>query len=391
MAQHSIDDTQPKSPLKERFSDGIPAEALRGAPMIDLEDDAGPSGPGCRIWGCMGVVAVGFAVAIVLMSAAAGWTAGKREADANATATQGASLSEQLNLIPADLNNGNLQMVDIRIHALASMTPGIPGLSDLAATATAAYVQRLPTQTLVPSATLAATQAPEVTEDFVITPADNGPQYDLAALLQEAEGDMNAGQFADAYELLDVINAVDPNFERARVRQLLTTALNGQARAMFNASNPAQGIIWATRAEQAGVLEGDVSYEMFAAINWQGAQAAIGLSYPQAVNALQQVMSDGPNGRYYAQAQQLLFEQYMGWGDALAVDPAQGYCPAAIQYQNAANLFNDGGAAAKRDQANSFCTQATPTLGPGMTPQAAGTPGQPPPSGQIAPVGQPGA
>lgn len=362
-------------------------------PYIQPEETPVDGGPGCAVWGCIGVAGVGLAVVIVLLAAAAGWTAGRRTADANATATKSVEINEQLNRIPQDIQSGNLMLANNRLRFLAIMTPGVPGLPELAQTATAAYIDSLPTATPTPTETPEATEAAEEIDEFVMTPAgDEGPTYDLAAMLEEAARDVNTGRFEEGYDLLDVIMAIDPNYERARVRQLLTTALNGQARALFNSSSPAQGIIWASRAEDLGVIEGDVSYEMYAALEWQEAQAAVGLSFPQAVNALQQVINMG-QGRYYEQARQLLFQQYMGWGDALALDPTQGYCPAVTQYQNAVNVFNDPAAIAKRDNASSMCAQATPTLGPEMTPGLSGvdvTPGAPPPSGQIAPVGQPG-
>jgi hypothetical protein len=351
-----------------------------------LPPEGSTRAPGCGVWGCIGGVGIVFALAIVALAGAAGWTSGLRTANANATATAGAEISDQLNRVPQDLANGNLQLADTRLRFLQQMTPGVEGVPDLVNTATAVYLDSLPTATPSPSPTpeAEATEAP-----FEVTAVNSGSQYDLAGMLQQARQAVAAGQFADAYDLLDVIAAVDANFERAEVRDLTAQALNGQARAMFNSNNPAQGIIWATRAEDMGVLQGELSFELFAAMKWRDAQAALGLSYPQAVNALQEILNLGP-GRYYEQAQQLLFQQYVAFGDALMNDQNQGACPAIQQYSNALNIFNDGGAAAKRNSAQSLCAQATPTLGPGQTPGApTSEPGQPPPAGQIAPVGQP--
>ena len=154
--------------------------------------------------------------------------------------------------------------------------------------------------------------------------------------------------------------AVDEDFERLKVHELLTVALNGQARSLFNSSSPAQGIIWATRAEDLGVLQGDMSFELQAALLWQNAQAAIGLNPSQAVSALQRVLDLGP-GRYYDQALTAMYESYVAYGDALVNDPNAGYCPAVQQYQNALQVQSGGPAAAKRDEAQSMCAQATPT------------------------------
>ncbi len=367
----SLEDTQPKSPLKTA------AEPRR----LVLPPDAAPSGgPGCATWGCIGLIGLALSVAIVFLAAAAGWTSGRREADVHATATQGAAISEQLNRIPNDIASGNLLLADTRLRFLATLTPGVPGVSELAATATAMYLTRLPTATPTVTPTPEPLEVTEEADDLVITPA--GDSYDLAALLDEAQRAVNTGQFADAYEVLDVIIAVDPNYERAAVRDLMTQALNGQARAMFSANNPAQGIVWATRAEALGVLQGDMSYELFAAVQWQNAQAALSVSFPRAIEALWEIINMGEGGRYYQDARQLLFEQYWKYGDALANDPNAGFCPAVQQYANALEILSSTEVSQKRSNAASMCAQATPTPDPNATltpPAPDGAPTESPP------------
>src|SRR5690606_12259423 len=291
--------------------------------------------------------------------------------------TRSAEIGQQLERVPVDPSNGNLQLADARLRLLATMTPGVPGLAELAVTATEAYLQSLPTETPTPTPTVAATEAVETSPAVEIAPAGPGGDYDLAELLREARSLTGAGRYSDAYDLLDVIMAIDPEYEQQTIRGLLTEVLNGQARAMFNSNNPAQGIIWASRAEALGVLQGDVSYEMFAAVRWQDAQAAMGLNYERAISLLRGVMDLGEGGRYYQQARDALYQQYVAYGDALAGDPNAGYCPAVEQYQNALNVAPGGPAQAKRDNARAMCAQATPTPTPtieGMPPEGDITP-----------------
>jgi hypothetical protein len=377
MENYSLDDTQPNAPAAPPAGDYD-----YNAPLIDPYESESSGGPGCLVWGLLGAGGLVFAVFIVLLAAYAGWTSGQREANGNATATRSADISEQMGRIPGDLNNGNLQLADIRIRYLMTMTPGVSGLPELAGTATQVYIDRLPTATPTPTATELPVEVTDDAPQIEITAA--GGQYDLAALLQEAQTAVNTSQYEDAWELLDVIMAVDDTYERQKVRELLTVALNGQARGLFNSNNPASGIIWATRADELGVLQGDNQFELQAAILWQNARAAVGLNPSQAIPAIQRVLDLG-QGRYYDQALTLMYQAYVAYGDALVNDPNAGYCPAVPQYESALRVQTGGPAADKLNNARSMCAQATPT--PTPTPEGGVPEGEQPPEG-APPAGQ---
>lgn len=358
MHNQPLDDTQPNAPVAPPMDEGFDPRA----PMINPLDEPESSGPGCMVWGCLGVGSALFAVFIVVLAGYAGWTSGQREANGNATATRSADISQQLGRIPGDLTNGNLQLADIRLRYLMTMTPGVPGLPELATTATQAYLDSLPTATPTPTLTPTPEEATAEPQSIEITPSGRG-QYDLAALMQDAQTAVNTGQYEEAWELLDVILAVDESYERQKVRELLTVALNGRARALFNSSSPARGIIWATRAETYGVIQGEIQFELQAALLYQNAQAAVGLNPSQSIPAIQRVLDLGP-GRYYEQAQTLMYQAYVSYGDALANDPNAGFCPAVPQYEAALRVQQGGPAVAKRDNARTMCAQATPTPTP---------------------------
>ncbi len=377
----NLDDTQPRPPIHAPDLEPPDVETTRSG------------GPGCALLGCLGVAGVGLAVVIVLLAGIAGWTTGARTAQGNATATRSASINDQLARIPQDMASGNLQLVDARIRYLMTLTPGVPGVPELMQTGTAAYLAAQPTLTRTPAptpteapATEAITDQPFATEEAL--PSGQNGSYDLAALLQEASTDVSTAQFDDAYKLLDAISAIDPTYEAAQVKQLIRESVNGQARRLFNANKPAEAVVWATRADDMGILEGDLNFELSAATLYLNAKAAIGLNYGQAVQALQKVLDLGP-GRYYAEAQSLIIDQYIGYGDALAADPNQGYCPAVPQYQNAINAGGGRTASAKRDNAQSLCAQATPVGQPTADPSNPSAPPATGAPGQIAPVGQP--
>jgi hypothetical protein len=359
-------DQEPFSPFDDR-----PISAAKE--ILPDDDELAPGGeagyvpaggPGCGMQTLVLLLLVAFALVIVGLAAAAGWTTGQREANVFATATRSAAIGEQLARIPGDISSGNTVLLDTRIRFLATLTPGVPGLADIAVTATALFNALQPTATLTPSPTPELTMTAEPTTAVAPSPATaSAGGYDLAALLQEAQAYFNTAQYGDAAELLDVISALDPNYEAATVRALLTDSLNAQARAYYQAMQPAAGNEVVSRIQALGLPLGDgLAYERDVAIVYLNAKSSIGVNFPRAISALEELISYG-QGRYYAEATQLLLDQYIAYGDALAFDPNAGPCQAVSIYQAAVNMFGSGLAAQKMNTAETLCA-SQPTLDP---------------------------
>lgn len=365
---YSLDDTQPGSPFKD--------DPVNLKPTLNPEEAIPQRGGGsCLLTGVIGGLLAFIAVLIVALSAAAGWTAGQREANTNATATQNVAISEQLDRVPAEITSGNLAMLDARLRWLATLTPGVPGVSEYAMTATALYETSLPTATPEFTPTPEATQEAEATEALVI-PAESSGGYDLVGILTQAENAIASSQWQDAIDLLDVILAADPNFEAANVRRMMSQALNSYARELYNASQPAQANLLVTRAREFGPLADGLEFENMAAELYLTARSAAGTGSPRAASALQSLLNLGP-GRYYTEAQGMLYDLYVTRGDAYF---AQGdSCSAVGQYQNAINVQSSGVANGKYSAAQNACANATPTTDPNIVI---------PSDGQVAPVGE---
>jgi hypothetical protein len=367
---NTLEDTQPKSPFKDH--------PIESATEILPDEDVPSSGPGCGMIGLVGGLVLVIAIIIVALAGAAGWTSGQREANFNATATQNASVNEQLEHIPTDIASGNLALLSVRLNYVATIAPNAPHLVEFEQTATTMALQSQPTATLTASLTLEATAEIEPTANIVITPSGDN-QYDLAGMLQQAQTAANTAQWADAIELFDAISVIDPDFESGVVRQGLTDAMNSYARQLYQSGQPALANNIVGRIQSLGLpLAEGLAYERDVAEMFLNAQAAAALGDPSAINNLQQIINQGSAGRYYQQAMTLLYDFYVRQGDFLASDPNNGYCPAAQQYQFAVNIFPSGAATGKLRTANDICAQATPTPDPLL----AGTPGQP-----IAPIG----
>jgi len=322
------------------------------------------------------VLVLGVALVIVVMAALAGWTSGQRTAQTNATSTQGAAISDQMNRIPNDLSSGSLELANARLQFLATLTPGVAGLPELMQTATAAYLTRQPTTTPMPTATAMSSPTPEATEAVSVTQSATG-DYDLPALLQEAQTAASLRDWPTTIDLLDVIIAVDDSFESGTVRALMSDALNQYALELFRSGSLAEAIVWTDRAEQFGTLAEGLNFERLVAGHYLDAVASIGVSYPAAIQALQEVyrLSPGYRGGEIAQ---LVFDQYVGYGDALSQQGS--FCAAAPQYEAALGIQPSGDIVGRRDTAATLCATIT------LTPPALVTPGTP-----IAPVGAPGS
>ncbi len=351
---YSIDDTQPRSPFHD--------DPANLTPTI-RPDEEGTRRGGCLMTGLIGGLLLLFAIAIVALSGAAGWTSGQREANVHATATQNSAISEQVQRIAGDVESGNTVLLDARVRWLATQTPGIAGVDGYVMTATALYLNTLPTATPQMTATPEATAAlAEATEEVVLTPSSTGG-YDLAAILAQAQIAAASSQWKEAIDLLDVVLGADPNFERTTTRTLMQQALTAYARELYNANEPAQANFVVNRAEEFGPLADGLEYERYAAELYLTASSAVGTGSPQAIQALQAVRNLGP-GRYYDQSQQLLYNLYVTRGDAYM---GQGdSCTAVSQYQNAVNLFASGVANGKRNAAQTACANATPTVDPNL-------------------------
>ncbi len=371
----SPDDTQPRLPR-------VPAEDAAYTPpgfINPLEDDQPAGGPGCLVWGLLSLMVIGCAGLTILLSGVAGWTSGQRIAQLNAAATQDAVVAEQLNRIPQDVASGNQTLLAARLRYLATLTPGVSGLVELAQTATAVHLNALPTATPPPTETEAAILTPASLEPpTTVAPPPSGLTLDLDRLLDDAQAAVDVRDWSAAIELLDVIAAADPGYQTLTVRDLLGQALRSRALALFRSGSLgdlAEAIVLTDRAAQFGDV-GELAYESYIGSLYLDALNSIGVSYPTAIAALQTVYRQVPG---YRDVAQLLFSQYMGYGDAWA---AQGdFCAAAAQYQGALGVFASAEAAAKRDNAQTACAQAT--LNPGITlPDGTFQP--------IAPIGVPG-
>lgn len=342
------------------FDDTQPNPAIVTPHMIRMDEDEA-SGPGCLIWGVVGVFMLVLSVGAVLMAALAGWNDGYRVATGNATATSVQELQVQCDSIPGDLANGAFGLAQRRVDTLLLTTPAAPCLATLAPQMTSVYASAM--QTLTPAATATTELVPTMPSEtpvIVLTAAPTSSSgFDLAALLTEAQTDISLSQNMTAIDTLDAISAIDPTYQKPLIDQLIFSALTNEARNLFSSgANLAQAITLVNRAENYGDI-GELNYERFIADLWLQAQAYSGVNYPRAIQLLGRIVYE-QNLPNYRNAQVELFNQYVAYGSTLLAtgDP----CTARSQFDTALTMYTSGDVAGKRAAADAACS-AVPLTG----------------------------
>jgi hypothetical protein len=375
----------PNDPTPIAQDDTQPVAVYRPDVYVPVDDDADFSGPGCRTWVLIMLVAGILGLVIVGLAGAVGWNNGLRTAERNAQSTNQADLDTQIQQMNNDLASGNPSLFEIRFHYIETQSPNLPVLAQIAQTATVVYLTNQPTQTPTPTepstaeVTAEASPTVETTDEPIVISTEEDGGIDLLDLLSDAQQSINASDWRAAIETLDIIRSVDPLFEKARVDSLMTTALNARALALFRSgeSGLAEAIALANRVEQFGELTGDVSFERDVAILYLNAKTRINTSdYANSIRYLNDVLALSPN---YLDTASLLLSQYVAFGDALNAGGQP--CQAVQQYDVAISL-GSGTAAGKRDAAQLACQNGTPTP-PGFI---GGTPD--PNATIVAPIGQ---
>lgn len=317
------DDTQPRRPAVN-ITDPDPTPP-HGFPPVNPDltppDDEDDGSPGCLVWSLVMLVSLGLGLGVVMLAGLAGWSDGITVARANATATRDADINVQCQRIQLDLSTGNLGLVQRRFDDLMVVTPAPDCIAEYAPTATAVYLESLPTVTPTPTPTLppSPTPTPEATEEAPIvqpTQADTVSGFNLEGLLQEARDFIEERDYRNAIDTLDAISAIDATFQKSVIDSLLFSALTTEARNLYRSGTKlAEANLLVTRAEEFGDV-GELNYERFIAQLYLEAQAYRNVNYPLAIRTLQQiVVTQGLTNYLDAQAQ--LINQHIRYADAL--------------------------------------------------------------------------
>ncbi|MDQ7024903.1 MAG: hypothetical protein Q9P44_05020 [Anaerolineae bacterium] len=358
---------------------------------IMREEDYADNEPGCVVWGIVGIFGIFLSFAIVLVAGEAGVRQGADAGAKTAVAREQEFIARECEILPTQIAREQVELVGLRYDTWMQQGAIPLCAQPYIAQATQIYLNSLATATPMPSATLEATatsfptELPTATAEIPIENAAPTSIYDLAGLLQEARDDLFEGNTVEAIRSLDAIIAIDPDYETATVNQLLFTSLTNRATFLYRSDGSlAEAIQLTNRAENYGDVQ-DLAFERTVAQYYLDAQGFLDVNYAAAIQQLNQVRAFASN---YRNTNQLLFEQYIGYGDAFVVGGEP--CRAVQQYDAALAMQQQPSLQIKRDEVQAQCngTGLVATLDPNSTID----PNQPTatPTTGIAPVGQPG-
>lgn len=346
------------------------------------EDDHydGDSGPGCLVWGIMGLIGIIFAIAIVAVVTLAGFNEGISIGKTTAIALTNQYMQVECSQLPTDIAMNRVEIVQQR-YTKWQESGGIPACAvSFVPQATQIYLQSLATDTPMPTFTPIAT-ATEIPQATPMPSATSNGGYDLGQLFTEAQTYLNQENYEEAIRTLEAIQAIDSNYQSDKVNSLLFNALFQWAKIQYRSEDGslAEGIYLTNRAEQFGDISNtELNFERSVAQLYLDAQAFEDINYSQAISLLSQVIQLSTNyPRGTGQARQELLTQYIHYGDALlqGADP----CNAVQQYNSALQLSpNRVDVQTNRDTAQTQCslgvvgtTDPNATVNPFLTPSPA--------------------
>ena len=338
----------------------------------------------CLIWAVASTILLLMAVTVVMVAAFFGWGAGVETAKANATGTAAVDRQQQCERIPADLAAGNFDLARRRIESLRATMPAPECLLPLLPTATAAYLLAQPSPTSAPTLTAlptltapAPTATPPAQSSATPGEEDSGWDFDLDALLAEAQADLAARDFTAAIDTLEAIIGIDSDYNREQLRGLALEALSAQALLLYRSGKLSEAIVLTDRAEVYGDI-GELNYERYVAEQYLTGQRYKTTNPALAVLRFNEIYfqhnSNYMNGQVVGELQDAL--RY--YGDALAFQGDA--CQARDQYAAALELFPNysqvsrGELTAKQQQAALDCGTQVPALGQNGNGQARSTP-----------------
>ena len=212
---------------------------------------------------------------------------------------------------------------------------------------------------------------------------DDQADYDLNALLAEAQTALDRLDFQAAIDTLEAIISIDADFQRELARRLLLEALTAQALALYRSGRLSEAIVMTDRAEEYGGID-DLSYERYIALLYLDGQRNKVTNPAEAVRKFSRLvhefgLRDYVDGSVITDLQ----EAHRNYAMALAYQgehcPAQAQFQAALDLQPAYSRVSPVDLAARRDQAALACQghDAAGTASSGVEPvgvSAAATP-----------------
>jgi tetratricopeptide (TPR) repeat protein len=285
---------------------------------------------------------------ILALAALAGYYVGSSDRDRAAATSQAVELARQYQLGLDDLTAGRPTLAIQRFEFILSLSPNYPGAAERLAEARAA----------IPP-TAAATVTPLPSPTLIITV---GPETALV-LFQEAQTAFDDKQWDQALQKIGALRVIDPDYERAAVRNILFNSLRNRGIDYINAGKLELGLADLDQASKIGTLDEEAQqYQQWAAIYIAGV-SYWGLNWPRTVETFELLYTIAP---YFRDTIARLHDAHMGYAYQLETQGIP--CDAVTQYAAALDLQFDQSVEDRRLAAESACQFGTATPDGTLTP-----------------------
>lgn len=296
-------------------------------------------------------------VIIIALAVFGGYRAGLNDRKDVVATTQANELRLQYQLAVEDLAAARYLFAIDRLEYILSVELDFADAANMLVQARSQAQAAVVPPTAAPTATLMADD---------VTPEE---------LFAGVEAVYAAGDWPATVQQVTALRATFPEFMRVRVDGILFVALRSRGIERIDNDELELGIFDIEQAEQIGPLDGEAQqYHQWASLYINGS-AFWGFNWPRAIESFETLYLLGP---FFKDTMPRLSAAHVAYGDelALAGDP----CNAALEYAAALSVIASDTVEEKQAEAETVCTELTPTPGGEATPDPDATPGE----GQLA-------
>ena len=203
------------------------------------------------------------------------------------------------------------------------------------------------------------------------TPTSEAAQSLAEQLLEQAQADYEAGEWAAAASTLTQLRALDSAYEQEQVEELLFTSLYSASMKLLDEDQLEAGIFYLDQAVALRPLDAEAVHQRNLAARYLEALGYWGVDWEQCIAKFEALYSTNPG---YRDVYERLYRAYLAYADYWMEQGEM--CPAEINYAHALRLYADPEADEKHAQAAQGCLIATPTpiSGAGVTTTVGATP-----------------
>lgn len=295
-----------------------------------------------------GIILIALAVLLAVYGTVAyvAWQQGQSERDENARRALQEEIVQQMDFTRQDISNGNFALAIRRLDWILERDPGNPNAAALRLQAEASLNARL-TPTAMPTTTPARLP---LAEEQGPTEAEMAQAFaDLEQTVKESDWEMKIAAIVE-------FQAQFPAYRRRETDTLLYDAYVNRGIELLQGEQVEQGLFYLSQAERLGDLPAEAEdYRIWAELYLSGI-GYFGVDWGTTIYFFRDLCAAAP---FYQNACSRLHVALVAYADQYAAN--LDWCPAESFYAEAVRIDTDEVLNEKLSQAQTSCSEATPT------------------------------